>query len=437
MIYPTARAIVLAAAGAPVALAIAVAAPGLWPVTGAWLAMVAALILADAVIGPARGGASLGLEAPAVLAVGVRSEAHLEARFDGSPPRRVEAGLATNARLAALPDRLSWAPARGRARFELSAGRRGEGVVERLWLRWRGPLGMVWKQASWREDRRIAVVPDIDAVKRAAVRLFARQATHGVKIELETGEGSEFHALRELIAGMDVRAIDWKQSARHSKLLAKEFRVERNHPVVFAVDTGRLMSEPLAAGIDSPPKVDVAINAALTLAFVSLKLGDLAAVFGFDAQPRAFSGLLAGAASFPAIQRRMVALDYSAEETNFTLALSELDRRLARRALVVVFTDFADPTSAELMIENLGRLLERHLVLLVVLADETLQALAGAEPKTADDVSRAVIAAALLREREVVCERLRRQGADVLEAPAANLAGALVSTYLDIKRRRL
>ncbi len=159
-------------------------------------------------------------------------------------------------------------------------------------------------------------------MRREAVRLFARQAAHGVKVELETGEGSEFHALRELVAGMDVRAIDWKQSARHRKLLAKEFRVERNHPVVFAVDTGRLMSEPMGGSAHGAPKVDLAINAALTLAYVSLKLGDLAAVYGFDAQPRGFSGLLSGAGAFPAIQRRMAGLDYSSEETNYTLGLS-------------------------------------------------------------------------------------------------------------------
>ncbi len=436
MIYPTTRAIVLAAAGAPAAIVVAVAAPVLWPLAGAWLALIAALMLADALVGPTRSDCQLDLEAPGVLAVGVHAAASLQARFDGAAPRRVEAGIGTNARLAALPDRLSWRPRGGAATLELTAARRGEGLVERLWLRWPGPLGLVWKQTSWRVDRTIPVVPDVDAVKREAVRLFARHATHGVKVELETGEGSEFHALRELVAGMDVRSIDWKQSARHRKLLAKEFRVERNHPLVFAVDTGRLMSEPMG-GSHAAPKVDVAINAALTLAYVSLKLGDLAAVYGFDAQPRGFSGLLSGAAAFPLIQRRMAGLDYSTEETNFTLGLSALDRRLARRSLVTVFTDFADATSAELMIENLGRLLRRHLVLLVVLADEPLLAMAGAEPKNADDVSRAVIATALMRERDIVCERLRRQGAHVLEAPAAGLAGALVSAYLEIKRRQL
>ena len=39
----------------------------------------------------------------------------------------------------------------------------------------------------------------------------------------------------------------------------------------------------------------------------------------------------------------------------------------------MVFTDFADTTSAELMLENVGRLLQRHLVLFVVFRDEELE----------------------------------------------------------------
>ena len=35
---------------------------------------------------------------------------------------------------------------------------------------------------------------------------------------------------------MDPRGIDWKHSARHRSLLAKETRAERNHSVLFALD---------------------------------------------------------------------------------------------------------------------------------------------------------------------------------------------------------
>jgi uncharacterized protein (DUF58 family) len=104
---------------------------------------------------------------------------------------------------------------------------------------------------------------------------------------------------------------------------------------------------------------------------------------------------------------------------------------------VVVFTDFTDSTAAELMIESLGRVLRRHLVIFVVLRDAELEDLAAAKPETPEDVARAVVASALLRERETVVVRLRRMGAHIVDAPADRVAVDLVNTYLDLKRRDL
>ena len=95
-------------------------------------------------------------------------------------------------------------------------------------------------------------------------------------------------------------------------------------------------------------------------------MGDRVGFFGFDVQPRLFSGAVSGAHAFPFLQRIAARLDYSTEETNYTLALTQLGAALERRSLIVVFTDFADTTSAQLMLENVGRLIKRHLVLFVI-----------------------------------------------------------------------
>ncbi|HEX7758127.1 MAG TPA: DUF58 domain-containing protein [Caulobacteraceae bacterium] len=435
MIYPTRRAIILMALGAPAALLIGLLSPGFWVVGGAWVALVLGLILADAFIGPSRAGADLTLETPRTLGIGGKGIMTVHAAFERSAPATAEIAVQTNERLTAAPDRIN-ARFVGRSSVSdlaLTPLRRGEGEVQTLWLRWRGPLGLVWKQVREEPARRIAVIPNIQAVKDEAIRLFSREALFGLKEQLESGDGSEFHALRELVGGMDPRTIDWKQSARHTKLLSKEFRTERNHPIVFAIDCGRLMCDPLL-GV---PRIDRALNAALLLAYVSLKLGDRAAIYGFDAKPRVFSGVLSGAGAFPILQRVAAGLDYSTEETNFTLGLTQLSATLERRSLVVIFTDFADTTSAELMLENVARLLRKHLVLFVVLRDEELEAIARREPREADDVSRAVTAQALLRERDVVATRLRRLGAHIIDAPADRLGPNLLSAYLDLKRREL
>jgi uncharacterized protein (DUF58 family) len=89
------------------------------------------------------------------------------------------------------------------------------------------------------------------------------------------------------------------------------------------------------------------------------------------------------------------------------------------------------------MIEAAARLLKRHLVLFVVMQDEELEGMAQAEPVEPADVSRAVVAAGLLRERDTVVARLRRLGAHIVEAPAARIGPGLINAYVDLKRRDL
>ena len=89
---------------------------------------------------------------------------------------------------------------------------------------------------------------------------------------------------------------------------------------MFAIDSGRQMSEPVA-GL---PRVDRAVSAMLLTAWIALKLGDRVALHAFDSRPRLASGLISGAGAFAELQRLAADIDYSGEETNYTFALTTL-----------------------------------------------------------------------------------------------------------------
>src|SRR5436309_1774753 len=82
------------------------------------------------------------------------------------------------------------------------------------------PLGLVWKQSIETLACQVPIVPNIQGVKEEALRLFQRNALFGLNVQRDIGDGAEFHALAEFRAGMDRRTIDWKQTAKHAKLLA-------------------------------------------------------------------------------------------------------------------------------------------------------------------------------------------------------------------------
>jgi uncharacterized protein (DUF58 family) len=436
MIAPTLRAIFLMLLGLPIALAIAVMAPTLWTLSAGWIAGVLGLIIADLGLAARRGAMQVHVDAPALLYTNDSDPVALELYASKGPlPREVSALLEVNDFIAPPREVLvrGWAERRHRFEVQLNPLRRGNGQLLRLWLNWAGPMGLVRVKRTETLDIEVPITPNTRWVQEEAVRLYTRDADFGTKMQIDRGDGSEFDALREYATGMDPRSIDWKQSARHRHLLAKEFRTERNHNIVFAFDTGRLMCEPMR-GV---PKLDRAINAALLLAYVSLKSGDKTALFGFDARPTVTSNVLSGTGAFVHMQRLASRLDYSTEEANYTLALTSLSTKLQRRSLIILFTDFVDTISAELMIENVRRLTKRHVVLFACFEDEQLADMIEAEPRTADDVSRAVIADSLLTDRELVMRKLERLGVHVVETRPERFGADLISRYLDIKRREL
>jgi uncharacterized protein (DUF58 family) len=436
MLAPTPRAIFLMLFGLPIMMMIAVLAPALWVVSAGWIVGLLGLMIADLALAARRQGIEVSVDAPALLYTNASDpvEMTLSVKF-GPKPGRVNALLETNDYIEMPNETVLYGWSDGQHTFtrDLKPIRRGTGKLETLWLNWTGPLGLIRIRRNEVLNLDIPITPNTRWVKEEAVRLYTRDADFGIKMQIDRGDGSEFDALREFSTGMDRRAIDWKHSARHRVLLAKEFRTERNHNIVFAFDSGRLMCEPLG-GV---PKIDRAINAALLLAYVSLRSGDKTALFGFDARPTVTSNVLSGAGAFPHMQRLAAQIDYSVEEANYTLAITSLAARLERRSLIILFTDFVDTISAELMIENVKRLTDRHLVIFACFEDEQLAEMIEAEPVNADTVSRAVVADTLLREREVVLRKLERMGVHVVETRPERFSSDLVSRYLEIKRKEL
>ncbi len=436
MIYPTRTAILLTLAGLPVVLLVALAMPDRWYAALAWPVAVLALTAADALMGAGPNSAKATLTLPRSAGVGTEVDALLDVAIAGAAPTRVGFAIGGNELLAPAEDApatLELSGGRGRFALPYRALRRGTARLDRLWLRWSGPLGLAWKQREIALEATAAIVPDLTLVHERGAQLFQRHALQGLMAQIDRGDGADFDALTEFRSGMDRRAIDWKQSARHTKLHAKEYRTERNSQIVFAIDAGRQMSEPVA-GLS---RLDRIVSATLLTAWIALKLGDRVALHAFDARPRIASGLVSGPAAFGALQRLAARIDYSEEESNYTFALTNLAATLTRRSMIVLFTEFTDLTSAEFMVRAAARLLRTHLLLVVVLRDEELEAILDRAPASAEDVTRAVTAAALLRDRLMVLTRLRHLGAHVIESGHADVATRLVEGYVDLKRRNL
>jgi len=433
-ILPTARAAWLTALAAPIAIVIAATAPGAWLVVPAAAVALLVLVLLDGALAgrledwKVVSAADCEVGEPFKLVV----VAELAGRAAGSQP---EASIAVDSRLESdgrIEMLLNY-----NETDELWEGvaepipvRRGTAQLSQIWLRWSGPLGLGARQVTHPLDQEVRIWPDLSPIRSPELQNYLRDAQFGLIARRIRGEGTQFEALSEYEAGMDRRRIDWKASARHTKLYARENESERNNQIIFAFDCGQAMCEP----VEGLPRIDRAVTAALTASYVALKGGDRVSLFGFAQRPEVMTPFVGDTRAFHQLQSAAAGLDYHPEEPNFTLALASLTSRLQRRSLIVLFTDFTDSTGAELMIESVGRLAEKHVVLFVTIEDAELNELASTEPDTLDNIAIAITADTLVRQRRIVLERLRQMGVDIIEAPWDKIGYRLIDSYLDIKR---
>jgi len=435
MIRPTLRTIIIFAAGVFGALFVVIQAPIWWATCLAFAGVVLLAMLLDGILAFPSRGVIMKLDAPDKIYIGEQEKLtvtlakahHLwPTRFEILVEQRGDVETLQPRTVTCRPDRET------QIEFAVMPRRRGRILIERIWARWSGPLGLVELRKKEPLKHTLDIIPNVRGVHTTALQFLTNEAIFGEKVQ-HKGEGTEFEALREYRPGHDIRFMDWKHSARHRKLLNKEFRTERNHHIVLAFDTGHLMLEPLS-GI---PRLDHAINAGLRLGWISLRVGDLVGTYGFDARVRHYAEPVRGQRAFVQLQRATAGLDYHLEETNFTLGLAELNARLKRRALVILFTDFVDTITAELLIESIQRMANRHVVVFVTMRDSFLRQTADARPDQFLDVARAVIAQDFLRERSIVLERLTRMGVHCLDVPSSGLSIGLINRYLQIKQRGL
>ncbi len=429
---PTERAAWSVAALAPLALIVAAITPGLWILAPIVAGALVILVLVDAALaGPAQ---SWEIRAPSDTEVGQETPITLLARIRSKNVNAVQGALEIDARLAPS----------GGARFDLTPSeedsgyvggerlrptRRGTAAISFAWLRWTGPLGLGARQASRSLDDEVRIWPDLSPVRSKQLQTFLRDSQTGLIARRIRGEGTQFESLSEYEAGMDRRRIDWKASARHNHLYARENESERDNQIVFAFDCGQAMCEP----VDGMPRIDRAVSAALACAYVALKGGDKVSIFGFAQRPQIITPFVSDSRSFHRLQSAAAGLDYGEAEPNFTLALATLTAKLRRRSLIVLFSDFTDPTAAEIMIESVGRMVDKHLVLFVTIADAELESFIEQEPSDLATMARSVTADTLSQQRALVLQRLRRMGVDVVEAPWNEIGYDLIDRYFQIK----
>ncbi|MBI4565542.1 MAG: DUF58 domain-containing protein [Planctomycetes bacterium] len=324
--------------------------------------------------------------------------------------------------------------AAARLRFSAVPRRRGRHTVGPLFVRYRSFLGLFQRDARCAVEAQVKVYPAVHSIKEYQIlvrRLRVREM--GFRPQRLRGQGMEFARLREYHHDDDPRVIDWKATARHGRVISREYQAERGQTVFLMIDAGRM----LTAEVDGLVKIDYALHGALLLARVAAEYDDRVGALVFTDRLERVVPPRKGRAAVAALAEALFDVEAKLCEPDYDAAFARLQVIGRKRALVVLFTNLVDQETSALLRGYVAVALRRHVVMVVALGDRQTRDLADAMPETEEEGYRKAAACRLLAAREATLQGLARQGVQVLHAPAGRIPVALVNRYLDFKARRL
>ncbi len=320
------------------------------------------------------------------------------------------------------------------ATYHLRGLARGRHSFGPVYLRFLSPLGLLLVERALGTGQEVRVFPDLQSLQRhqllARTIRFSEPGTKSLRFR---GPGTDFESLRQYVYGDDYRRVDWKASAKHGKLICRQLEVERNHEILIAIDTGRLMG----SRVEGITKLDHAINAALALAGVSIENSDRVGVLLFSDRVKAFLGPTKARGQLKSILEMLFDAQTEMTETNFARAFAYLGERQKKRALVIVLSDVADRETSVGMISGVLQQARRHLFLFVALRDPFLRQVVLGRPQEANAAFVHAIVYDLERDRQEVLQALRTGGVHTLDLEPKEVAAPLIARYLEIRGRNL
>lgn len=154
------------------------------------------------------------------------------------------------------------------------------------------------------------------------------------------GQGIEFDEVRPYSLGDDARAIDWNVSARMGAPYTKLFREERELSVLVVLDA----SGSMASGSGPVSRWEQAVLATALLAMSAERAGERAGLSVFGSSLRRYLPPRKGRSHALAIVEAALAESPPVPGTDggseLARALSGASRKLKRRSLVVIISDF-------------------------------------------------------------------------------------------------
>lgn len=294
------------------------------------------------------------------------------------------------------------------------------------------PLGLVERRFRYSQDMMVPVYPSFMQMRKYELLAISNRLTeYGIKKIRRIGHTTEFEQIKEYVAGDDYRTINWRATARKSKLMVNQYTDERSQQVYSIIDMGRVMKMPF----EGLSLLDYAINTSLVISNIAMHKQDKAGIITFSNKVHQI--LPAGRMS--AQLRKIMELLYKQKtgylESSFEALYVNIKHKINQRSLLLLYTNFESLSALKRQIKYLRSIANNHLLVVIFFENTELRELLNAKAIKLKDIYKKTIAEKFDYEKTQLVSELKKYGIHSILTAPEKLSVNTINKYLELKSR--
>ena len=298
----------------------------------------------------------------------------------------------------------------------------------------KSPIGFVTKRWIFSSGVTLPVYPGFLQMRKYELMAISNRLHDlGVKKIRKIGNNREFEQIKEYVKGDDYRSINWRATARRSKLMVNQYQDEKAQPVYTIIDMGRAMKMPF----NGMTLLNYAINASLVLSNIALIKDDKAGLVTFEKKVRTIVKARKRRTHIKTILEVLYNQKTTFSESNFEHLYVLTKKHITQRSLFVLFTNFETTDSLNRQLPFLLQMAKQHLLITVFFKNKELEEYMLEPADNLVDVYKQTIAEKYLLEKQNMMKKLRNYGIQTIYTTPEELTVNTINKYIEVKARGL
>ncbi|WP_029036607.1 DUF58 domain-containing protein [Salinimicrobium xinjiangense] len=294
------------------------------------------------------------------------------------------------------------------------------------------PLRLARRRKKFGKEQMVKVYPSFIQMKQQDFLAIDRKIPQpGLKKIRKIGHTMEFEQIKDYVLGDDIRSINWKATAKQGDLMVNQYQDERSQPVYSVIDSGRTMKMPFK----QLKLLDYAINSALAFSNIALKKKDKAGLISFSNKLEHMVPASSKKAHLNLLLDKLYNIDTQFKDSDFGLLFTHVNRRLAQRSLLLLYTNFEHLSALHRQLPYLLALARKHLLVVIFFENTELETFIHSDARKVGEIFDQAIAEQFSYDKRLMVRELQKHGIQTILTKPEDLTVNTINKYLEIKKR--